>query len=144
MDGGTRILIRMHVQTYPPMFDAQLQIQRVVTKSFATFDGSTHVCDNEFAPEDPPSKNDIKHSDTSRSEIVMDALFTKVATLFYEGCFFLMLLVMLLLLNLNTMHGVSKKIMDELFSLFLKKLSPKTTKCQPQVMKLARSLNLLV
>jgi len=88
MDGGTRILVRMCVQTYPPMFDAQVQIQRVVTKSFATFDGLTYVCDNEFAHEDPPSKNDIKHSDTSRSETVMDALFTKVATLFYEGCFF--------------------------------------------------------
>ncbi len=50
MDGGTRILTRMCVQTYPPTLDTQVQIQRLVIKSFATFDGLTHVCDNKFAP----------------------------------------------------------------------------------------------
>jgi hypothetical protein len=117
MDGGTRILTRMRVQTCPPMLDAQVQIQRLVTKSFATFDGLTHVCDNEFALEDPPSENEIKYWDTSKSEAIMDALFTKATTLFYEECCSRMLLVMLLLLNLNTMHGVSKQFMDELLSL---------------------------
>ncbi len=86
MDGGTSILTRMRIQTYPPTLDAQVQIQRLVTKYFATFDGSTHVCDNEFAHEDPPLENDIKHWDTSRNKVVMDALFTKAATLYYEGC----------------------------------------------------------
>ncbi len=108
----------MHVQAYPPTLDAQVQIQRLVTKAFATFDGLTHVCDNEFAPKDPPSENDIKHWDTSRNEAIMDALFTKAATLLYEGCSSNMLSVMLLLLlNLNTLHGVLNNFMDELFSL---------------------------
>jgi hypothetical protein len=47
----------------------------------------------------------------------MDALCILATTLFYEGCSSSMLSVMLLLLNLNTVHGVSKKFMDELFSL---------------------------
>jgi hypothetical protein len=59
MDGGTRSLTRTYVQGYPPMFDAQVQIQRLVTESFATFDGLTHVCDNEFTLEDPPLENAI-------------------------------------------------------------------------------------
>lgn len=75
----------MRLQTYPPMFDAQMQIKRLITKAFATFDGLTHVCDNEFAHEDPPSENDIKHWDTSRSEVVMDALFTKQQPYFIRG-----------------------------------------------------------
>jgi hypothetical protein len=52
MDGGTRSLARTHVQVDPPMLDALMQIQRLVTEAFATFDGLTHACDNEFAPED--------------------------------------------------------------------------------------------
>jgi hypothetical protein len=47
----------------------------------------------------------------------MDALFTKAATLLYEGCFSSMLSSMLLLLNLNTVHGVSQNFIDEIFSL---------------------------
>jgi hypothetical protein len=144
MDGGTRILTRMSVQTYPPMLDAQVQIQRLVTKSFATFDGLTHVCDNEFAPKDPPSENDINHLDTSRSEAIMDALFTKTATLFYEGCSSRLLSIMLLLLNLNTMHGVSKKSWMNFFHYCKKRYYQKSIKCQPQVMKPTRSMNLLV
>jgi hypothetical protein len=45
----------------------------------------------------------------------MDALFTKVATLLYEGCFSSMLSIMLL--NLNIVHGVSQNFMDEFFSI---------------------------
>jgi hypothetical protein len=125
MDGGIRSLTRTCVQANPPMFDTQVQIERLVTKSFATFDGLTHVCDNESTLEDPPLENAIKHRDTSRSEAIMDALFTKTRTPLYEGCSSSMLSRMLLLLNLSTMHGVSNNCMDQHFSLLQKKLLPK-------------------
>jgi hypothetical protein len=41
MDGGIWCLIKTCVQVDPPTLDAQVQIQRLATKAFATFDEMT-------------------------------------------------------------------------------------------------------
>ncbi len=76
----------------------------------------------------------------------MEALFAKVETPFYEGCFTSMLSTMLLLLNLNIVHNVSNIFMDELFSLLKKELLPKNNKMPStfyEAYKLIKSFGLI-
>ncbi len=51
----------------------------------------------------------------------MEALFEKTSTPFYERFLCNMLVIMLLLLNLGTTHGIANAFMNDLFSFLQKK-----------------------
>jgi hypothetical protein len=88
----------------------------------------------------------MEQMDTSRSEVVLDALFTKVATPLYEGCSSSMLSTMLLnIVEFKQSPWCIKQFNGRTFFTFVKRIiAKKTTRCQPQVMRPARSLSFLV
>lgn len=77
-------------------------------------------------------QNDVDHGEVQQNEvetkILMEVSFAKTTSPLYERSSCNMLLTMLLLLNLNMMHGIMSTFMDEFFSLLRNELLPKNNK----------------
>ncbi len=74
--------------------------------------------------------NDIKHRDTSRNEVVMDALFTKEATPHYEGCSSSMLLDVVVIEFEHNAWCIKQFHGWTFFTIYCKKnYCQKTTRC---------------
>lgn len=79
----------MHIMANPPTFDPQVQIQKMVVKAFAKFDGLQIDCLDQNPFDGPPSNNNIARMDALHNEtqtkVFMETLFAKATTPFYEG-----------------------------------------------------------
>jgi hypothetical protein len=73
----------------PPTFDPQVQIQKMVVKGFAKFDRLQNDPLDQNSLDGPPLNNNIAPMDAShnetQTEVLMETLFTKTTTPFYEG-----------------------------------------------------------
>ncbi len=72
----------------PPTFDPQVQIQNMVVKAFAKFDGLQNDPLDQNPLDGTPFNNNIAPMDASHNEtqieVLMETLFAKVTTPFYE------------------------------------------------------------
>jgi hypothetical protein len=79
----------MHIMVDPPTFDPQVQIQKMVVKAFAKFDGLQNDPLDQNPFDGPPLDNNIAPMDAShnetQTEVLMETLFAKATTPFYEG-----------------------------------------------------------
>jgi hypothetical protein len=108
----------MHIMVDPPTFDPQVQIQNMVVKAFAKFDGLQNDPPHQNPLDGPPLDNNIAPMDAldneTQTKVLMETLFAKATTTFYEG---FQTSVLSMLLNLSIVHGIANIFMDELFAL---------------------------
>jgi hypothetical protein len=100
----------------------------MVTKAFVTIDAIQQAFENHTPPKGPQLETNTPNAGASQNEAMLELLFTKTTTFLYKGSSRSMLLATLLLLNLNIVHGVVHRFMDQLFSLLKNELLPKNNK----------------